>query len=278
GFKTLISPYLLLSALYYVYWLIFIPHPERQEQFYHLLFRPFLGVIYGTVFTTDYSELINIPLWFLPGLFCAKIIHQTALKIGGRRTVNYIFCTIFVSLLGYALKYVQTPNVFSLHSALLLMPFFALGNICRKNELIRPLNKDKINLTLSLLMGLTGFALLAVLGPFNGAANISFCYFGENILMFYLIGMVGIVSTVFITFLYTRDLRIMTILAGGSVLILGFHSPLIGVCYRIAFLLHIEMNVVLTLLASVLNIVLLIVPIILAQKYFPALIGGRKMK
>jgi fucose 4-O-acetylase-like acetyltransferase len=80
GIKTLIIPYVLLYGLFYMYWLaiVFLWHPEiyGNKPVMETLGKPIIGMLFGIGRGMRYSAMLNVPLWFLTGLFFVKIIHR----------------------------------------------------------------------------------------------------------------------------------------------------------------------------------------------------------
>jgi fucose 4-O-acetylase-like acetyltransferase len=132
GIRGLIVPYIILYILSFVLWVpsILLWHRDVFENSTHvkeLLVKPILGMILGGVYSTDYSTMINAPLWFIVGLFSAKMIHGLLIKIAGKNIRRYIFLNIPVIALVYILKLFSIDLLFSINSALLTFPFFSLG-------------------------------------------------------------------------------------------------------------------------------------------------------
>jgi fucose 4-O-acetylase-like acetyltransferase len=233
--KTLIVPYVLLYSLYYLWWfpVSLLRHPELfgKISIDNAIFKPILGMIFGVGYNTDFSIMIDTPLWFMVGLFFVKVIHNILYHFNNNKIVYII--VVFV-IIGFSLflKYREIDLLFSIDSALLAFPFFSMGNLLKKSNYMKILEERSKNI-FSLLVAMGGYILLVVFVPFNGRIDIDDFNYGKNIIYFYLLGMVGICSTVFLSLLYRHSNKIVTIIAKGTVIVMAFHSISTGIIFRI---------------------------------------------
>jgi fucose 4-O-acetylase-like acetyltransferase len=283
GIKTLVIPYILWFLLLYVHWFfaIYLVENELNSQSLPDLLKPLAGMLFGMGYDSDYSVVpdFQIPLWFLMGLFSCKMIQQVIVTISKGRYLYYILgSTVVIGiivLLFFTPLYI--PNFFSFRCGIFAFPFFAMGYISRKKSLIPTIHKkEKGRVGLYVTLGIIGFILFYWLVPLNGRPDINYLLYGNNMILFYLIGMIGTISTIYLSFLYTRKFEIITIIANGTIFMMAFHKLLNWYLFRIIRFAGIETNLTVVLCVSLLNIVLSIIPILIIQKYFPLLIGKKK--
>jgi hypothetical protein len=129
-----------------------------------------------------------------------------------------------------------------------------------------------------LLIAIVGYIILIIFVPFNGRIDVNGCNYGKNIIFFYLLGMVGIGSTIFLSLLYRRSNKIVTIIANGTVIIMTFHGISTGLIFRIIGLRGEDIiNPFVGIFVSTASVFLFSFPIIMIKKYFPILTGGKKL-
>jgi fucose 4-O-acetylase-like acetyltransferase len=125
-FRTLMVPYLFYSALGYLVYLVGYWVAARAglnlEQFSHGLFKPLIGIVYGSL---GDGHLLNAPLWFVVALFCTLVVGHLL-----HRFVPSLAWRMCAALLLAATAQVIAPNVklpFSLGPALVGLVFFEAG-------------------------------------------------------------------------------------------------------------------------------------------------------
>jgi hypothetical protein len=97
----------------------------------------------------------------------------------------------------------------------------------------------------------------------------------KNIALFYLSAFLGIFSTICVSFVYSKEFKIIQVLASGTILIIATHN-IINTCFILFIGKFIEINMVMIFLIATINLIVNIIPIIIVRKWFPILIGGRK--
>lgn len=84
-----------------------------------------MGMFVGVGFDTDISYMAGIPLWFLMGLFCCKMLYAFINNISGKHEATIqIVLGIFFVLFAYLLKTNHSYLPFSIGSVFLVYPFF----------------------------------------------------------------------------------------------------------------------------------------------------------
>jgi fucose 4-O-acetylase-like acetyltransferase len=278
--KTLIIPYVLLYLLDYLRWfpVSLLRHPELFGKISvdNAIVKPILGMIFGVGYNTDFSIMVEVPLWFMVGLFFVKIIHSILQYLSNNKFV-YIIATFVIVGVSLFLQYMEIDLLFSIDSALLAFPFFLIGNLLKRSNCMKIFEEKNKKYVFS-LVSIVGYIILVVFVPFNERIDINYSNYGENIIFFYLLGMVGISSTVFLSLLYRNDNEIIRIIANGTVIIMAFHGISTAIIFRIIGLRgeDIIINPFVGILVSMASIFLFIFPINIIRKYFPILIGGKK--
>jgi hypothetical protein len=234
----------------------------------------FLGVGYDT----DISIMVDGPLWFLVGLFFVKIFHSIIIKFCKLNTWHYLLCTYIMIAWVYLIKKMEIDFYFSIDSAMLAFPFFAVGNILGKRGIFKNTTIAKRQLVVFFLLGIFSLCLLINAVPINGHVDVNGTLFGENIAVFYCIALIGIFATIFLSFLYVKDYKIINILSKGAIVVMAFHGIPAGIIFRLIGLRgeDVVINPIIGMLVSTITLLLFIVPIIVIQKYVPVIMGGRK--
>jgi hypothetical protein len=176
------------------------------------------------------------------------------------------------------IHYFNVDILFSFDSALLVFPFFSIGNILRKKNGLKYLEQIHKKYQL-IIFSFIGYILLIILVPFNGRIDVNAFIYGNNIMIFYLLGIIGIGATIFLSLLYTNNNKIIMVIANGTMIIMAFHGIVAGIIFRIIGLRgdDIIINPLIGIIVSSINIVIFIFPILIIKKYFPILAGGREL-
>jgi fucose 4-O-acetylase-like acetyltransferase len=291
GVKTILVPYALLYALTYVYWFLmdFIFHVdiytlevhESSGPAWFTLVKPIIGMIRGQgYYDTEYSTMLAFPMWFMPALFFTRIYHAIIVKLTGDSMKRYLAAVGVVIAAVFVLEYIESRTVripFSVDSGLLLYPFFAFGNIVRRTGVLKNMNtRGAGNIVFHLIIAAMGFALIWLVVPYNGAADPNVFYYGNNVILYYLLCAVGIISILSISLLFTKPIPLCTMLSRGTLLIMAYHAVLIPYLNKIYVFFGLPYNHVVVIILSLVNLSFFIVPINITQRYFPILLGGRK--
>jgi len=226
-FKQLIIPYFYYSILtliivlisnYFYYNKIKIPlNYDISELFYAITY----GV--GNKANFDYS-IINVPLWFLPGLFVTSIIFLCIFLIFNKSLHLFVFNTIFISVLGYVfIQFLPFALPWSFAVALSVIIFYASGYFFR-SYLEDKFFKIADILILPLL--LISFCSIG----FN-PTNINNWYYNANIFSFYLFAFAGILSMIYIV-KRKNPSRIFSFYGKNTLIVFAIHGPLIGLTKR----------------------------------------------
>jgi fucose 4-O-acetylase-like acetyltransferase len=281
GIKTLLIPYMLLYGLFYLYWLVivFLRHPEiyRNQSLVETLGKPIMGMLLGIGRNTRYSRMINVPLWFLMGLFFTKTIHKIIVRVVKNRTDYYILGIGIVIWVMFILRFIGKPILFSVDCAVLAFPFFGIGNIIRKTGIIKLLECHNIKkIIINIIIAAMGFVVIMIAVKYNGKADVNHFIYGRDSLLFYMLGIIGIISIISISMIYKQELKIITIISNGTIIILAGHNLINQYLYKITNIINIETNIGIIIVQSLINIGITIIPIVMIQKNIPILVGGRK--
>jgi fucose 4-O-acetylase-like acetyltransferase len=291
GCKSILLPYVLLYAVAYVYWFVidFILHidmytfqPRESGPVVFTLLKPVIGMLLGQgTYESTYSMMLVFPMWFMPALFFVRIYHSIIIAFAKDSIGRYclglaVLLLVILGLNIFETRFFRIP--FGVDCGLLLFPFFAFGNVVRRMNFISKM-KPPVGLpgiVLHLLVAAVGFAFIWVAIPYNGTADVNVFYFGENLILYVLLGYAGIISVLAIALLFNKPDPICSRISTGTLLIMAFHGILIPYINRLALIFNMEFNNWSVIVLSVLNVGFFIIPIGIVQRYFPVLIGGRK--
>jgi fucose 4-O-acetylase-like acetyltransferase len=67
----------------------------------------------------------------------------------------------------------------------------------------------------------------------NGRVDINSFYYGINILLFYITGVTGIMSIIFISSFYNKENKIVTKISNETIIIMAFHGYMISIMSKI---------------------------------------------
>jgi fucose 4-O-acetylase-like acetyltransferase len=291
GVRTLLVPYVLLYLIIYVYWIFidFVFHrdiytfmPRAGGSSFFTLVKPIIGMLLGNgEYETPYSMMLAFPMWYLPAIFFVRIFHKLIVVLSGGKNSRYFACLAAEIVLILLVKFVEQRTMripFCIDCALLMLPYFEFGNILRRFNLVKPYDKDKKAILLYLLIALTGLIIIFYTADIAGLGDINVFQYGNNLFLYILLGIVGIITILAVSQFYTREFVLITMLSNGSLVILAFHVILIPYINMLSAVLGFSSSIIYVLFLTILNIGLMIIPVNIIQRYCPILVGGRKIK
>lgn len=280
GVVRLLIPYGLFYALTWLWWYFFgfLRHPEW---FGHLtaiqaaLVQPLLGMLFGVGHATSISNMVNVPLWFLVGLFNVSVAFAVvdALKSWPMKAIT----TVLLSGIPYVLTTHGIDLLFSLDSALMALPFYAAGKWAADADLVARVSHARRDLR-PLIVALA-LAVLGLVVATNGRVDINLVRYGKDPLLFYAGGLAGIVLVWAVSVSCARWIYGPTVftISRGAIVILAFHSILTGLFLGLLRALGVEDPGLLLSAAIAAAVVFLCVPLIeIIESAAPLLVGKRK--
>ena len=218
-------------------------------------------------------------LWFVYTLVILKIILQYLPK-------RWLHCVLFavclataycineyqLSLFGKPLYY--TPCAIT--SVFVSYPFYMIGYWLR--TLRETFNKYHTQSVSAYIILIACALIVFYCGHNHSVVKLYICGYGDSIILFLLGGMAGsacvyIISKFLVRVKYAKVQKFSSVVSQGTILILGFHMPLVR------FLRRFEITSDIQAAAFSILIVLLFVPIImLCKKYAPVIMGKYRAK
>ena len=218
-------------------------------------------------------------LWFVYTLVILKIILQYLPK-------PWLHCVLFavclatafcineykLTLLGKSLYY--TPCAIT--SVFVSYPFYMIGYWLR--NLREAFNKYHTQSVSAYFILIACALIVFYCGHNHSVVKLYICRYGDSIILFLLGGMAGsacvyIISKFLVRVKYAKVQNFNSVVSQGTILILGFHMPLVR------FLRRFEITSDIQAAAFSILIVLLFVPIImLCKKYAPIVMGKYRAK
>jgi len=234
------------------------------------------GVAFGFHSINDASGCGN--LWFVYALIIIKIVFQLFVR-GGR---SMLVVTLLAVCGALVYNHFNVELAWGVTDALLALPFFMLGNLgssvfrSRFDNLIRALSNTP-PLSRWLIAAVLVAATYAT-GRYNGSASMFMCRFGNSFGLFLLGSLTGSSAMLVVSHLLDKvRLSVVTVVSGGSIVILEFHREFLHPMMKLISKAGLDLiyeNILIFLLAVAAT--LAFVPIILILKrYFPVALGRR---
>ena len=270
GIRTLIIPFVILYVLYSIAYsaLIIVKFGIINDPF--KIIKPFTGMFIGeNGFSIKYGVFVCGPLWFVLALFWIKTINGALNIICGNNTIYYGFLVFLTPFIIIALKRFNINLPLSLDSAALSFPFFSMGKIAKRYSLVKE-KTSRENIIISIML----FAVLYFTYKVNLGIDVNNTKFGDNIFLFYIIAAIGSFALINLSAaVYKKEIFIITLISKGMVIILASHYYFT----TIIEILEIKIdNILLRLIIPLLIYIICIIPVVMAKKYFPIVMGGRK--
>jgi len=240
GLKRLLWPYAVFYVLAYAWTLIetfwlhipYYPNPTSYE----VLVKPLFGFILGIGDNTQYSTIINGPLWFLMALFWVKFLFSLLSTLSKGKPLFIYMAQIVVVAAAWLLKDCEYALWFSIECALLAMPFYVMGYCLKSYDLIERLQRSG-----KMAFGIPiAFVLSLLIFKVNGGISIANGVYGKSILLCYLDGACGSLMLILLTrSLPQRRVSLIEAIAQGTLVIVGLHLHL---AYGIVDILESALN------------------------------------
>jgi fucose 4-O-acetylase-like acetyltransferase len=269
---SLIFPYLFYNIIFYPYWIVrYVLNGQGEMSLFEMFVKPFIGTFFLQI-ETPFSAHLNGVTWFLAVLLTMRIMLNICHRF--KHTDRSLLLTaIGMILLNIVATYHQTFESFYMKGLLRCYPFYIFGYFLKKGSLLeRYVIKNDTISALSFYMLSISMYLIGVTELLSGY---------ERILLTYLIEISGCLAVIYTCRLfdnYTSDFLVT--LSSGTVAIMGLHWICIGIInYLLEHLLGITdicYSWYVAVLLSVAICVLIYPFIVLAKRYFPAVLGKNK--
>lgn len=279
GFKSLLIPYICFYILTYLWWLFvtFRRHPELYEHNITEGFvKPMMGMLLGEGYQTAISTMINVPLWFLVGLFFCRLIFCFFLSLDKKKYWGLVAINILSVIVIYLRSYTQINLYWSLDSAMMAIPFYTFGFFMKQFL-------DKFDPTISrkIILSIVFLIIGALLSRWNGFVDINTSNYGQSIFIFYINGVIGALAVIFFSRIFTNiKLDLFIYLGKNTLIIFAFHLIITGWVKTIyLFVLggdsHANQAFTPIESSAMCAVVMLIsvVPIYIITTYFPFILG-----
>lgn len=225
--KLLIIPYICFNIINIpISWTSIYLHPELYpgiDSFGKLLLCPLYGMILGDDRVTSCSYLPCGPLWFLVALFiiktCFYLFNRFALLLKNKfvETSYWSFLLLLFVLLFWVFR--NLPHLYSLDSAFLSMPFYMLGFLMKKVYFPIQFKKKTVSYIICIFI----FIYIFCFGLTNGRVDIDAGIYGNNLIMFYLSGLLGSYLILIVCGLFTRPVKFVQYIGANTIIVLGVH-------------------------------------------------------
>lgn len=247
-FKSLLLPYAVYSVATWVVWVVYsyVSHADVN----------YLAPLLQTLFAQGSGGYLvhNVPLWFVPCLFCTEMIYFFICRLPG--AWNLLVCFLLALVGAWSFNQTLIPFDFkelpwSIDVAFVAVFFYALGNLMidkfghkRVNDFV--LNNKTLNVV---------FCIIAIIGvylitDYNGSISMGHETLGKSLIAFYAAALLGIVAMLFVCICSAKILNNNTLssLGGGyrwfgrnSFDVMAIHNPIKGfVVVVVARILHVS--------------------------------------
>lgn len=205
------------------------------------------------------------PMWFVVSIFVIRIVCSLC------KEKWYLMMMFVMFVVGFCVGKIAPSNYdyFQICTTAICYPFFLMGTVLKKYDGIH--FPDRFNPILRFFLIAIIIVICVLLIWFNGKANVFRCETGKNTLLYYFICIAFSYCLLYIiSKLCTKNNTIAMTIPQGTLLVLGLHRIFLkGIIYSLP-------KNTFTALAVAFLVMLICYPlIILARRYFPAIIGGR---
>jgi len=277
-FRTLLVPYFAFVLISFVFW-YFAGRKFGEDALSGYDIKKYLMGIFLVIPSKEYLGF-NLPMWFLPSLFCAEVLLYQIRRLKDKYAFLIVVICFAFGILLHEIHFFRLP--WGLDVCLFSMFFIQTGKWLRNKNLIEKYLVG-ISLPVKILVSLVCLGICIYVSQLNHFAEPVYvykCQFNN-----YLLFLVGAFSgSLFV--LYLSDclphIGLMNFFGRNTLLIMSFHligfSLIKGVQ---VFVFHIPVSLVEnSLLVCILYVVIVFValsPVIyIVNKYIPFLLGREK--
>lgn len=277
-FRTLLIPYFVFVLISFVFW-YFAGRKFGEDALAGYDIKKYLMGIFLVIPSKEYLGF-NLPMWFLPSLFCAEVLLFQIRRLKDKYAFPVVVVCFAFGILLHEIHLFRLP--WGLDVCLFSMFFIQTGKCLRSKNLIEKYIVG-ISLPAKILTSLVCLGICIYVSHLNNLAGPVYvykCQFNN-----YLLFLVGAFSgSLFV--LYLSDclphIGLMNFFGRNTLLIMSFHL----ICFSLikgvqVFVFHIPVSAAEdSLLVCILYVVLVFVmlsPVIyIINKYFPFLLGRGK--
>lgn len=273
--KCLLIPYIFFYLLtlpfgYFVIWAHPYNHPYSSPV--DFLLKPLIGML--TVETTSFAFHSNGPSWFFVALFWVKMLFYIPKKYKCNCLSLIASCLGCVCIL-FLIKWCDMNFYTRIDTALLAFPLYVFGYIIRNYTNVVNYIRQ-MSICYNILGILFSFGLCYIFCMINGHVEFSAASYGKDLLLMYVNAVIGTLGVIILSCIIP-DNKYLTIIGGGTGIILGLHSPiqqLVKEVFKAMFNIptH-DYSFIVALLIVILVLIIHIPIIILFNKKIPFLIG-----
>lgn len=281
NFKLLVVPYLCFNLINIPFsWTSIWLHPELYPNIDtagKLLICPLIGILLGDDSVTSFSYLPCGPLWFLIALFFIKIcfyfLHKFSCLLKNNFVTIIYWSMLFLLTVCLFLYFRNLPHLYSLDSAFLSMPFYMVGFLMKKINFPIMYDNKIVSCTISFLI----FLYIQLFGLSNGLVDIDAGVYGNNLIMFYLNGLLGSYLVLVLCGLLTKPFKIVQDIGANTIVILGIHMITLRIVkFFMSYGLDIpisSMDINQSVVVSIVTLVLCFPFVSLVNRYAPWMVG-----
>ena len=263
-YRQLIVPFLLIALIWCVIYMVLWAKNGIWD------YRTWVGYSVGTFLSPGKTFLWfhshKQPLWFLLALAEIKIMAYYLRKPWLMVSFSLLSA---IAILVFSHFHIVLP--LAIDSALFAFPFYTMG-ILLKQYLFKEFSVI-LNIALSILFIMLTFIVYRL----NGVVDTNRCLFGNIILLYYLGGIVGTLWVIHFSKAITSCISIgggIITIVSGAMLVIGFSNNLSS--FIRVLLPFLGNNNLGGMIIGLLTLAVLTPVIIIAKKYFPAILGYRK--
>lgn len=230
-FNSILSPYITLSILTYLFWLFVGRHFGSDKNLIINIFQPLIGIFIGNA--SGHWMIHNPPLWFLPCLFACQIIFFSINNFFKSLPVKCLAIILFV-FLGLLVKDFSGFVVpFELDTACVALLFFFIGY---------KLKLYFFNVNLPVYIGFSFLFIGFYISFLNGYVDMHAGRY-NNVLLFF----IGSISSIFGYILIVKKFNpppFFSFFGRNTILILALHGIVISIVKGfLVFLVHVDANI-----------------------------------
>lgn len=229
-----------------------------------------IGILSANDFYKKGLNFYSGPLWFCYALFLVKLIMNIICS------ARSLLLKVLILCMGFSILFIDNMIPLRIDSAFIGSVFFAFGFYIKDVIFSIEQKSGLVKCAIICFSGIVMYICSIFNLDFEGGTmlSINMNRYGEFPLLFLVSGISGSFVVIGIASLLSKfKYDVIEILSNGTIIILGFHWILFKMLPQ--FFYH--ENVIVCSFLSIMNMCACYLLILFANKYFPFLIGGRKL-
>jgi fucose 4-O-acetylase-like acetyltransferase len=276
--KRLLLPYYIFATITFAFWFFIGKNYGDDAASEHNTWQYFLGLVFAV--PTKAFMGFNLPIWFLPTLFCSECLFYVGTKVFKKQLPLFVFLCLGIGILLKEYDVCRLP--FGIDLSLFALLFIQIGQWLQNGQVFEKyISKLSLGLKagLCLLFLVISYYISRINDTHSAVSMVDRIF--NNYFLFLVGGLSGSLFLLYGSSCFPK-IHLFDFFGRNTIVILGFHIMTLGIVKGIqVFLLQIPLETTEGIFGVyflyVIMVFILLSPVIyIVNKYMPFLLGRHK--